>query len=562
MATSFASESLTIGALLGHYERRTVAVPPFQRSFSWEKSQLTTFWSDLMTFQSVYAAHRISASYFIGPIVMQKRPDEITLLDGQQRLATATILFAAIRDYARKLLVTGGTEGSDLARDVQRELIEKDGAATQFSLKLGELDQPFFLRWVQEDPPKQPKPTIRSHRLIQSAYNYFSEELTRFADPASPKDAVKKLRLLKDCVDKGMTVVAINVEKEEDAYHIFETLNDRGLRLSIPDLLLNLLMRRANDPASRTGVRGKWNYMLQELRNRDIAQFLRHMWLSKHGDLKSRGLYVEIQQHLQEGDIESVAFAESCSEECDDYVSLVENNSRIPKDAKNDIDGIVRHLRITSALPLLLSGLRCLNENDFAKLARLVVSLSVRYSVVCNLNPADIESTFYVAARTLRNRKSSGDKSAKCLLAAKELLSGINPPDSKVEESAADIEIDRSQAIWMIECIARSRQGITGESGFDKCNLEHIFPQNPGAEWPDRIQLEPYTWHLGNLTLLGTRLNRNARNKSFKDKCSQYYKGSEVKLTQDILDYSKWTATEIKDRAKELAKEIVKIWPA
>ena len=75
-------------------------------------------------------------------------------------------------------------------------------------------------------------------------------------------------------------MVAIKVQAEEDAYRIFETLNDRGLRLSVPDLLLNLLMRRSADDTQRNLVRQKWNYMLGQMDRRDISRFLRHMWFT------------------------------------------------------------------------------------------------------------------------------------------------------------------------------------------------------------------------------------------------------------------------------------------
>src|SRR6266853_3744017 len=123
MAKTLDTEKFTIGSLLGRYERRRVVLPEFQRSYSWEKAQVATFWDDLLLFEKGFAKSPSTASYFLGAIVLIEREDNVLLLDGQQRLATATIVLAALRDTARALDKGGGSKGSDLARDIQRELI-------------------------------------------------------------------------------------------------------------------------------------------------------------------------------------------------------------------------------------------------------------------------------------------------------------------------------------------------------------------------------------------------------------------------------------------------------
>ena len=100
-------------------------------------------------------------------------------------------------------------------------------------------------------------------------------------------------------------------------------------------------------------------------------------------------------------------------------------------------------------------------------------------------------------------------------------------------------------------------------SGNGKANLEHVYPQNPSpAAWPNAAVLEAFTWHIGNLTILGERLNRNAQNKSFPDKSAQFYKKSEIALTKDLLKYSAWDETAIKKRGLDLVKALAKLWPA
>ena len=133
MYETFNSQSKNIGELLGGNERARIVVPKFQRGYSWEKRHVEAFWTDIRTFQKESSVKGGPDKYFLGPIVLQQESKEtIHLLDGQQRPATATILFTAIRDVARELKIQAAT---DFARDVQREMIEKS-ASTGYSLEL------------------------------------------------------------------------------------------------------------------------------------------------------------------------------------------------------------------------------------------------------------------------------------------------------------------------------------------------------------------------------------------------------------------------------------------
>jgi hypothetical protein len=563
LAHSFDSESRAVGAMLGSLERRVIAVPRFQRGYSWEKQHVATFWSDLTAFVEDYEKAPKSASYFFGPIVVQKQPEEIQLLDGQQRLATATILLAAIRDVARTLQFAKGHPQHDLAYEIQSNLIQKEDSDPPYALRLGELDAEYFRKTVQIDPPESIEPDLRSHELIRSAYKTLREEVEKVTASIDPDEAIKKLKMLKDAVAKGLLVVAINVESEDDAYSIFETLNDRGLRLSVPDLLLNLLMRRAQSDVERNQVRKEWNYMLEQLGRRDIARFLRHMWLSRYGDLKARSLFNELKDHLSKnkatGKVTSVQFTEACAIDCDYYVAIIDQTKDVPKAARNDVTGVIKYLGVTSSLPLLLAGLQALSAADFARLARMIAVLAVRYSVVSDLNPSTLESAFYQAARDIRTGETGKEPSAKILAGVQNSLSKLNPSDAIVKEKANDMVLDRAPALWILTQMANHLQSQTRELAVSEANLEHIFPRNGTVtQWPNKADLEPYLWVLGNLTILGEEFNRSASNKSYATKAANYYKNSEIVMTNALPGkYSAWTPTEVTVRTIDMSNVLV-----
>ena len=555
MYEAFDSHSRNFGELLGQYERRPVNVPQFQRGYSWEKQHFSMFWTDLLEFHSSLTSGLSSEKYFLGPIVILPWDNQIDLLDGQQRLATATILFTVLRDAARGLRTQ---KGSDLARDIQRGVIENE--ENKFSLKLSEVDESYFLATIQRDPPSIENPRLRSHMLIRSARVYLSSMVAKQIEGLSQDDAVGRLKSINDTLATSVTMVAISVKSEDDAYRIFETLNDRGLRLSVPDLLLNYLMRTTTDDTGRRRIRERWNFMLEKMARRDIDRFLRHMWLSKYGDVKARGLFSEIKEFLEKQKIQNVEFAEACAEECESYVALIDLDKDILGSSSSQVTALVKYLDVSSSLPLLLAGLRCLTPSDYEKLTKSVLALSIRHSVVGNQNPSDLETAFYQSARTIRTLKGQSNTSAKCLKEVKAILASINPDDRSLLPKAEDLYLTRGEAQYILTTLANIMQSKTKEVSVHDANLEHIFPLNPDATWGDTTELDPLTWHLGNLTVMSTKLNREAANAQFKTK-SKYYFQSEIKMTSCLPEkYKNWTSAEVRDRARSLASSLLSTW--
>src|SRR6266404_1614203 len=102
-------------------KERLLAVPVYQRSYAWTTEQVTEFWGDIR------AAHsERSPEYFFGTVVLtrQASPPRDSIIDGQQRFATVSILLAAIRDeYASR--------GDQRRRDIlQRDYLSTADLAT------------------------------------------------------------------------------------------------------------------------------------------------------------------------------------------------------------------------------------------------------------------------------------------------------------------------------------------------------------------------------------------------------------------------------------------------
>jgi len=566
--TNFNSKTESIGELLGNNRRERIVVPYFQRGYEWQKRQLEAFWKDLTQFQNEREAPKGTKLYFLGPIVTRHRPDEeiIDLLDGQQRLATATILLSVLRDVGN---TCGIPAGISFAQETQTELIQKSAAGV-YALQLGETDGNYFRETVQMENAAPPKPKLRTHRNIKAAREFFRAKVGQITDASNPNATLAYLRSLRQILRSDLVMASIPVETERDAFRIFETLNDRGLRLSVPDLLLNYLMREAKPETDRPRIRELWTQMVERMGRRDINRFLRHMWLSKYGDLKSKDLFTALKDQIEAAQISSLVFVQSCADECDLYVQLITFDEL--GDATKYVRSLLQGLNSQPSLPVLLSAKQTLPVADFVKLCQLLLVFVTRHSVLAHLDAAGLETVFYELAKSIRTRMASvqgqpAPKAEECMKYIKQALLKNAPSDPQIKSAIEKESLDPEHAGYVMTTIANHMQSPAKELKLviNEANLEHIFPRNPAAnEWGGQANhelLDPYLWHIGNLTVLGQRINREAGNKEFAVKRAEYEKKSQLEITRQVAkQFQEWNEKSIVQRASTLTGPILEIW--
>ena len=556
MFDAYSAQSRTIGDLLSDSLKGRVVVPKFQRGYSWGKKHVEDFWRDISEFQKDSSVKGGRDAHFLGPIVVMQNESEkeITyILDGQQRLATATILFSVLRDLGYELQTQ---EAKSFADDVQNHLITKEDYG--YCLEMGVLDREYFQETIQTQPSSVRKPKIKSHRNIQKAREILFSSV-KATLPSDPVVALKALTSLRTIVRRDLIMASIPVRSQRDAFKIFETLNDRGLRLSVPDLLLNFLMGLAKDDGQRDQIRKYWDGMIQGMGKKDVGQFLRHIWVSKYGDLKNVDLYTALKQHIEGQQIQSLDFAKTCSEECDRYIELLRASKAELGDAAKRVNTLVNDLGFDQTLPLLLSVHTVLGNTDLDKVARLVLVFVTRYSMFLGLDMSGLENTIFELAREVRTLPK-----AKVLAHVRKTLQRRAPDDKQIlamKVEGEQLELLPQDAVYVISRLALKMQTSTKEVGLNESNLEHVFPKNPSAEWGDVTELEEYLWHLGNLTMLGTRMNGAIANAVYAKKRPYYQKNTELKMSQQLAtDHATWDVATIQKRAKKLLPLVIEVW--
>jgi hypothetical protein len=391
---------------------------------------------------------------------------------------------------------------------------------------------------------------------------------SNFRGPAHATLAV--LKNLRQILRSDLVLACIPVGSERDAFRIFETLNDRGLRLSVPDLLLNYLMREAEPETDRKDIRDCWTDMVERMGRRDINRFVRHMWVSKYGDLKSKDLFTALKEFIEGHSIGSLEFVRSCADECERYVQLISIDANHLKDATKHVRNLLQDLDSQASLPLLLSAFRNLALPQFIKLCQWLLVFVMRYSVIADLDSSGLETVFFELARQIRNlmmAKEGGPapNAEACLKHIKEVLIKNAPSNEQIKSAVVKLIICPEHAGYVMGRIATYMQTSTKEVQIDEANVEHVFPKNPKEEeWggkPNQEKLEPYLWHIGNLTILGERLNQKAANEEFEVKRKHYEMKSEIVMAQQIArNYKDWDVKSITDRATKMTDAVLEIW--
>src|SRR5579862_8899189 len=346
-------DQLGIGNVLS---RNTLHVPPNQREYSWTDREVGGLFTDLNKAIAVN-----SPEYFLGTVVsIPRKPGVLEIVDGQQRLATTAILLAAIRDVLR------GRKADELI--VERiennflSTIDPNARERVARLKLNTTDNAFFERRILRGDRKEPA-TAKSHRLINGAAEAGEKHIKgTILRGYEDKDFGDVLNRWVEFLEHRAMVILLKVPNSMNAYKMFETLNDRGLRTSQADLVKNYLFGECGDRLLEG--QQKWGSMkaiLESLDDDDLSiNFLRQMMISLYGYLREPDVY-EVVQRNAKGPTSSLNFLRRIELGASDYAAMLnaehEKWNSYPTTTRRAIQALIL-LKVRPARPLMLSVIR------------------------------------------------------------------------------------------------------------------------------------------------------------------------------------------------------------
>jgi hypothetical protein len=552
---------LTVKTLL---ESSFYRVPRFQRPYSWDRENVSDFWTD--------AVASDDKDYFIGSFVVFKVPTNDTLLvvDGQQRLTTITLLLAALRDALAQ------NDDGSLALGVQSLIERKDiNNELQFVLQ-SETPYPFLQEHIQKfGPPDLPAMMGVEEEALKAAYEFLTGQVRAAlasieTDPTieTDKKPQRKRKALVGIRDKvlHLQLIQIQLSSEDDAYIIFETLNTRGKDLRVADLVKNHLTRLIK-PKNKgvDSAKDKWEKILAHFEEAstdvDVNRFLHHSWLSRKPYVPEKKLFKEIRKTVKR-ETASV-FLDSLASDARMYRMIVDPAShKWPKDERPCQRSLkaMNLFRVVQPVPMLLSVVRAYDDDrlslrQVAKLLRRMENFHFQFSAVtAQRTGGGTGQMFALAARDLQ-AATTKNQAGQALKRFEGKLRERLPSYAEFEAGFERIwhtEASSKQRGLVRYLLGRIREHEEEDSttNYDDMTIEHLSSQSPadGSATP-----VTKTGAIGNLILVTKELNDKLKNKPF-DKKIQILKAAHYPLDAWVKSASKWEDGEIVARTKALAK--------
>ena len=249
----------------------------YQREYRWERKQVTELVEDLSQkfldhFDPSHERPRVEqyGQYFLGSIIVSRRGGVSYIVDGQQRLTTLTLLLTFLNNLQKE------QEHTDT------DMVELNGLifSERFGRRSFNLDveertpcmESLFLgqSYDTEGKPESVQNLVERYNDIEA---HFPIELTEDALP-----------FFIDWVTESIYLVEISADTDEDAYTIFETMNDRGLSLAPSEMLKGYLLANITDDSRKSASNAAWKTQIDSLRefqefNKEIVPDFFKSWL-------------------------------------------------------------------------------------------------------------------------------------------------------------------------------------------------------------------------------------------------------------------------------------------
>lgn len=504
------------------------------------------------------------------------------LIDGQQRLTTLQLLIGAGADVADQL-------SCEQPARLLRRLVYNDPDL------VGEGDQRFKVWPTTSDQGAfraamtgSNAPTDANRRIVE-AYEFYRTTIKEWASDngVPPEDRLDGLvKALRD----HLKLVVIDLDDEDNAQVIFETLNARTTPLLAIDLVKNLAFRKAELAKADVArlYNDYWKPFDEDIWRKEMRQgrlkrpraeiFLMH-WLTmaREEETAADQLYPSFKRLIDRADAPPIV------ETVKDFAA----DSRI----FNSWDALPSHSRekqfferlgvldVTTIYPMLLDWFRqpegVISKSRRVKALKIMESWLVR-RMLCRLTTKNYNRYFLELLKVVRKDHSRVDEILYDELHKASAETNLWPTDSQL----SDILVNRGlywqvagyrivMVLNAVEMSLRTRksEAIDLPSGL---TIEHIMPQKWERHWkvdPADVAAVNNRWEhinrLGNLTLVTGALNPSASNREWPVKREALKKHSLLLLNRELYEENPhaWDEGRIDARSAALAESIVKIWP-
>jgi hypothetical protein len=614
-------------------DRRQYRVPFYQRAYVWSKEeQWEPLWNDIRDKAEARLNGQAPAPHFLGAIVLEPQErrglrgvETYHIIDGQQRLTTLQYFLVAMAMALREdatsaiLTVIKGCLTNQNPDTMEQPEIERfkvwptfrdrdDYSAAMEAEGRDELRERFPASFTQSGTLKR----IRiDHPPALEAIWFFMDQIEAWlaSGQNGADDRDQWLEALAEAALRDLKLVAISLERDDDAQVIFETLNGRGAELHATDLIRNFIFMRAD----REGADGATLYdslwtpfegpfwtdgqRRGRLVRPRIEWFVQTALQAELADSVEIGrLYTDYRRYGlgQRVAVKAEEQLRMLTRHADGYHQLVRGSGDDP------IARFGKRLAAWDASPTHALALRVassgLPPGEQVLIYDDIVSFIVRRAM-CGLTPKNYNNVFL----QLLKRTSSDGLTAAAFHAA---LSESNraasrwPNDDEFRrawllDSAHDRLGDAGKLRMVFGELENALRSARSEEPFvpdvGTLDVDHILPDKWYVHWPlndetisaqeasnasfttigmerpgPRIEAinrrERLKATIGNLTLVHYGINRSLQNGPFADKRARLFAESNLHLNRTLMLAESWDEAAIEKRGNELFESARVIW--
>lgn len=551
-------------------------VPVFQRHYVWQQHQFDLLWSDLGLLQEDGGEIE---SRFLGAIVLEDQgrglatdPDEYVIVDGQQRLLTLYLLLVAIAQDAHS---QHSPAAKTFAGDLVRQWLINQGSKIAGEAKV----TPTLADFAQFRSVMQAVSSLTSVTLPTS-YGPVEGRLTSMFERIRSKigtDALTAegvtgrvearldfLERLANAVLNRLQFVEIILGEDDDPHHVFDRLNDAGVKLQVADLVRNdVFQRMVGSPSEADKLHAnQWTPFEASLNGRLEDFVFPYALIRDSGTTKGR-MMADLRRAWEGWDSKAVIA------DLSGYVSAFNavvngqwssKEPALPKGLLSQVERLSRMPVPSSVYSYAMMVIReaaagRLSESDATRDLLLVESFLVRRALA-GFEPTGLHSLF----KTMWGRTLGAPNK---LVAEIDARPNVRFPDNKQFES--DIRTrplyGRRLAGYILAEFDRSLPGDPTPSL--KPTIDHVMPRKPSSAWSVSAVDHKRVLHVwGNLVPLSGPSNSSKNNGAWTAVEKRLLAESAFKTPRDLaLRYRTWGPKQVDQRSTELVTWAVARWP-
>ncbi len=528
-------------------------IPIYQRTYSWTLRECKQLWEDIIKSGQ---DNRIS-SHFLGSIVYVEKGlyqistiPKLLLIDGQQRLATISLLLSALAK-----VLTEHPMGEMTADKLKNYyLINRDEEEKRYKLILTKSDKYALLKIIDHKELSED-----DSQRIKDNYKFFAEQISR-----------GKIEEVLNGLNK-LIIIDVSLDRERDNPQlIFESLNSTGLELTQADLIRNYILMGLEKQEQDNLYNDYWSPMEKSFGYAKYStlfdRFMRDYLTIKTGKIPNiKAVYSAFKLYTRKFKDEKEFIADIYK------YSKYFVNIALEKEQDNEIKAIfsdINTLKVDVSYPFLLQIYEDykqeeITKNEFMQILRFIESYVFRRAIY-GIPTNSLNKTFANLYKEIKHEKYL--ESFKAALLLKDSYRRF-PGNEEFKEQliTKDVFSFRSRNYLLRKLENYDRKELVNVESY---TIEHIMPQNENlsGEWKQELGEDwkeihdKYLHTIGNLTLTG--YNPELSDKPFNKKKNMKggFADSPIRLNKSLAKLEHWNKQEILRRATILSNLATKIW--